>query len=76
MTYGATIATLFWTDLRDFQRRNMWIFWLFFGVTLFSLVIVSVFKNLGRIVPINYLFFLIVTCGMIYMAAAIASFSD
>jgi hypothetical protein len=54
----------------------MWIFWVVLGVTLSLLIIVQFFKSLGRIVPINYIIWILVTIGEIYIASCIASFSD
>lgn len=76
MTFGAIIATLFWTELRIFQWRHMWIFWVVLGVTIFLLLLVYFVKSLGWIVPINYIIFILVTLGEIYIGSCIASFSD
>lgn len=78
LTFTALLSSIGFIDsVRFYYARNMWLFWVSFGLSIGIIIPLACFKTLARKVPINYILLLSFTaCESIMLSYAFASIND
>lgn len=78
LTFTALLSSIGFIDsVRFYYARNMWLFWVSFGLSIGIIIPLACFKNIARKVPINYILLLSFTaCESIMLSYAFASIND
>ncbi len=78
LTFTALLSSIGFIDsVRFYYARNMWLFWVSFGLSIGIIIPLACFKTIARKVPINYILLLSFTaCESIMLSYAFASIND
>lgn len=78
LMFTALLSSIgFIESVKFYYARNMWLFWVSFGLSIGIIIPLACFKNIARKVPINYILLLSFTaCESIMLSYLFASVND
>lgn len=70
------VIAFFSESYREFQRNNLWLFYVCIAVSIITIYALACFAKLARTVPINYILLALFTFTEAYMISIICSYYD